>query len=200
MKILVTGFEPFGEHKDNVTEKLIAALPKKIGVVNIVTQVLPVVYYRSSQILTKKIQLHNPSAVISLGLAAGSSKIQIETSAQNKNSARIPDNKGNAPMDEPVIQDGEDFFPSNLPIALLYHSLKHAGYPVALSQSAGTYVCNHVFYHLMNHVFIRKPSVIGGFIHYPQEDKLSFQDQKSSLILLIKTIIASLEPVPESFS
>ncbi|MFP4383413.1 MAG: pyroglutamyl-peptidase I [Spirochaetia bacterium] len=188
MNVLVTGFEPFGENTTNVTEKLVDSLPEQLENIRIFTKVLPVVFYSSSAIIMELIRKVSPEIIISLGLAAKSDSIRIETVAKNINSARIMDNEGNNPQNEKIDPHGEEFFPASLPAPRIFSRLKRSGFPVTLSQSAGSYVCNHVFYTVMNYIYATAPDIAGGFIHYPSEAVLPFHEQQKSLFLILRSI------------
>lgn len=188
MKVLVTGFEPFGENTINVTENLVKSLPNQLEHLHIIPKVLPVVFYRSSEMILELIKSEAPEVIISLGLAAKSNSIRIETIAKNINSARIRDNAGNTPQNEKIDPAGEDIFPSSLPIPRIFRQLKNSGFPVTLSESAGSYVCNHVFYTVMHYIYAKAPDKKGGFIHYPSESVIPFHEQQNSLFLVLKSL------------
>jgi pyroglutamyl-peptidase len=108
-----------------------------------------------------------PRAVIALGLAASRQEISIERVALNVDDARIPDNRGQQPIDEPIVPEGPYAYPSSLPIKRIAAALTDAGWRAAVSQTAGTYVCNHVFYALMHAVQGQGQGILAGFIHVP---------------------------------
>jgi pyroglutamyl-peptidase len=166
--ILLTGFEPFGE--DTVNPSWLAArqagdlLAAEGIAVNALE--LQCVFGESASALTDAIDRLNPDIVVCVGLAGGRGRISIERVAINCDDARIPDNKGQRPIDEEVIPGGPAAYFSSLPIKAALRDLQIAGIRGEVSQSAGTYVCNHLFYALM-HSLASKPGIRGGFVHVP---------------------------------
>ena len=133
---------------------------------NLVRASLPTVFGESFQVLRRLIEEHDPAIVLCLGEAGGRDGLSLERVAINVDDARIPDNTGAQPIDEPIAQDGPVAYWSTLPIKAVCHALQDAGFPASISQTAGTYVCNHVFYGLMH--FLRgRGHVRGGFMHVP---------------------------------
>ena len=164
-KILVTGFEPFATSSLNPSGEIVKAL---IGD-DLVTAILPVVFGQASAQLRELIDLHKPSAVLCLGQAEGRSQMTPERIAINLDNARIADNAGNQPLEQRVIADGPDGHFSTLPIEKMVASMKAAGIPASISLSAGTFVCNHIFYVLQE--YLKDSSVKSGFMHVPLMDE-----------------------------
>ena len=164
-KILVTGFEAFDKSALNPSAEIVKAL---IGD-DLVTAILPVVFGQASSTLKELIDLHKPSAVLCLGLAVGRSEITPERIAINLDNARIADNAGNQPLEQRVIADGPDGHFSTLPIEKMVASMKAAGIPASISLSAGTFVCNHIFYVLQD--YLKDSSIKSGFMHVPLRDE-----------------------------
>jgi pyroglutamyl-peptidase len=167
MRILVTGFEPFGGDTLNPSAEAARSLPRRVGDVRVIPAVLPVVYYASLAMLRRMIALERPDAVLCMGLAGGRVRLSFETRAVNLNNARIPDNDGRQPQDEEIHAGGAPSLPPTLPLRAITRRLKRCGLPVELSPSAGTFLCNHVFYGLMDHVHREEPSLRAGFMHVP---------------------------------
>ena len=169
MKILITGFEPFGGEAVNPSWEVAKLLANQQvqGAVVVVAQ-LPCVFAKSLDALAAAIQLHQPQAVIALGQADGRSDFSIERVAINVCDARIPDNEGAQPIDEPVIAQGPAAYFSSLPIKKMAMHLKAKGHPAAISQTAGTFVCNQVFYGLQH--LLCNTQVLSGFVHVPLMD------------------------------
>ncbi|SDY58878.1 pyroglutamyl-peptidase I [Thermoactinomyces sp. DSM 45892] len=164
--ILLTGFEAFGGEKINPSLEIAKALDEReTETYKIVSFELPCVFGEAIDQLRLALQEVKPDIVICVGQAGGRSDLSIERIAINIDDAGIPDNKGNQPIDEPIIKEGPAAFWSSLPIKAIVKHLRDAGLPASVSQTAGTYVCNHVFYGLMHE--IRKSSIRGGFIHIP---------------------------------
>ena len=164
-KILVTGFEPFASSSMNPSGEIVKAL---IGD-DLVTAILPVVFGQASAQLRELIDLHKPSAVLCLGQAEGRSVITPERIAINLDDARIADNAGNQPKEQRIIVDGPDGHFSTLPIEKMVASMKAAGIPASISLSAGTFVCNHIFYVMQD--YLKDSSVKSGFMHVPLMDE-----------------------------
>lgn len=165
--ILVTGFEAFGGATVNPTEAIVAALDGRVVAGRRVAGVvLPCVFRRSLVGLQRHLQRERPDLVICLGLAGGRTDITPERVALNIDDARIADNAGGQPVDRPIVRGGPAAYWSTLPIKAMVAALKARGVPASVSQTAGTFVCNHVFYGLM-HALRRRPRVRGGFVHVP---------------------------------
>ena len=164
-KILVTGFEPFATSSLNPSAEIVKALKGD----DLVTAILPVVFGQASAQLRELIDLHKPRAVLCLGQAEGRSEMTPERIAINLDNARIADNAGNQPLEQRVIDDGPDGHFSTLPIEKMVASMKAAGIPASISLSAGTFVCNHIFYVLQD--YLKDSSVKSGFMHVPLMDE-----------------------------
>ncbi|WP_026550244.1 pyroglutamyl-peptidase I [Arthrobacter sp. Br18] len=166
--ILLTGFEPFGGETVNpswAAAQLAAAALRSAGHDAAAVE-LPCVFERSAEVLRSAVGQVKPTVVLCVGQAGGRSKVSIERVAINVDDARIPDNAGTAPIDQPVRTDGPAAYFSTLPIKAGMAAVAAAGIPVEISQTAGTYVCNHVFYALMD-ILAGLDGVRGGFIHVP---------------------------------
>jgi len=198
MRVLISGFEPFGGRDTNPTALLIEALknseislPPRMTVNQIL---LPVTFENSFHILNQKIQSFNPDIIISFGQAAKRDSVELETKALNRIDAEICDNAGVKPQDQIINPNGEEFYLSTLPIQGIETALKNASVPVKISNSAGTYVCNYLFYRLMetNQDTLR----LCGFIHVPllpeqakgDEPTLAFHELKRALTVILNYI------------
>jgi pyroglutamyl-peptidase len=165
--ILVTGFEPFGGDRVNPSQQVALALEgRAFGGHTVVSATLPCAFDASRSELIHLLRAHQPGLVICLGLAGGRAAITPERVAINIIDARIPDNRGAQPVDVPVNRSGPAAYWSRLPIKAIVAALAAEGIPGAVSATAGTYVCNHIFYVLM-HALRWQRSVRGGFIHLP---------------------------------
>jgi pyroglutamyl-peptidase len=166
LKILITGFEPFGGEIVNPSWEVAKQLDGLIVAgAQLVAVQLPCVFSKSLLALSDALEAHHPNMVLSLGQADGRSDFSIERVAINVCDARIPDNEGAQPIDEPVVPDGPAAYFSSLPIKKMAAALKAQGFPVAISQTAGTFVCNQVFYGLQ-HALAGK-GTMSGFVHVP---------------------------------
>lgn len=166
--VLVTGIEPFdGESLNPSWEAARAFDGRMVGGANVVARQLPCVIAEVGQALLDAIAEVNPVLVLCLGQAGGRSDVSIERVAINIVDARIPDNAGRQPVDEPVIDGAPAAYFSALPIKALVRRLRESGIPSSVSQSAGTYNCNAVFYSLLHFIATERPALRGGFIHVP---------------------------------
>lgn len=170
MKVLITGFEPFGKHRINPSQNLINAIPTdSVDNIQLFKHILPVDTDQTPKRLLHTMDEHSPDAVLSFGLAPGRQKITIERLAVNLMDFRIPDNNGKTISEQPIIKDGPAAYFSTLPVRGILDALQSAGIPADLSMSAGTYLCNQVFYTMMHHITTRKLPTLAGFIHLPAQ-------------------------------
>lgn len=166
--ILLTGFEPFDGQSINPSEEIAREInDAKIARHRIIGALLPCVFGTAIKELKHQIKLHDPDIVICLGQAGGRAEITPERVAINIDDARIPDNAGQQPVDKPIVKDGPAAYFSTLPIKAIVQELRKHDIPAAVSQTAGTFVCNHVFYGLMHELSTHRADVRGGFIHVP---------------------------------
>lgn len=168
-RVLLTGFEPFDQDSVNPSWEVARALHgETIAGAQVHAVQLPCVFGAAMEVLDEALASLQPSLVISLGLAGGRSEITPERVAINIDDARIPDNAGKQPIDAPVVDKAPAAYFSTLPIKAMVRNLREAGLPASVSNTAGTFVCNHVFYALMHRLARRAaPGVRGGFIHIP---------------------------------
>lgn len=166
-KILLTGFDAFGGQSVNPSWLVAQALHgERIGQATVVARRLPCAFGLALQELERALADERPQLVLALGQATGRCDFSIERVAINVDDARIADNLGLQPIDEPVVAGAQAAFFSTLPIKAMVHALRQAGLPASVSQTAGTFVCNHVFYGLM-HALRHHPGTRGGFMHLP---------------------------------
>ena len=169
MRILVTGFEPFGGQSLNPSWEVARALhglqlPGLQGAQVVAVQ-LPCVFAQALPALQQALMQHTPNIVLALGQAEGRCDLSVERIAINVMDARIPDNAGAQPIDVPVIAGGPASYLSTLPIKSLVAGLRASGFPASVSQTAGTFVCNQVFYALQH--TLAGQGVHSGFVHLP---------------------------------
>ncbi|MGW4388729.1 pyroglutamyl-peptidase I [Streptomyces sp. NPDC004685] len=167
-RVLITGFEPFGGESVNPSwqaASLVAAEPPAGLTVTAVQ--LPCVFGESVAALRRAVRESGPDLVVCLGQAGGRPGVTVERVAVNVDDARIPDNAGVAPVDEPVVPGGPAAYFSTLPIKACVAAMREAGVPAAVSNTAGTFVCNHVAYGLAHLIATELPGVRGGFVHVP---------------------------------
>jgi pyroglutamyl-peptidase len=165
--VLLAGFAPFDGEAINPAWQAVSALwGRQVAGHRIATCELPVEFGASLDVLRKAIARSQPALVLCVGQAGGRSQLSLERVAINVDDARIADNAGAQPIDTPVVAGGPAAYFSTLPIKAMLAALRDAGIPAEVSQTAGTFVCNHVFYGLM-HALRATPRVRGGFIHVP---------------------------------
>ena len=165
--ILVTGFEPFGGETINPSGQVARALHgRRIGGAAVVGIELPCAFGEAIAVLRDALATHRPQLVLALGQAGGRCELSLERVAINLDDARIADNRGAQPIDEPVQAGGPAAYFTTLPIKTIVAALRQAGYPASVSHSAGTFVCNHAFYGLQ-HLLAGQIGVRSGFMHLP---------------------------------
>ncbi|VYU45953.1 pyroglutamyl-peptidase I [Clostridium tertium] len=199
MKILITGFDPFGGENINPALEAVKKLPDTILGQEVIKIEIPTVFRKSLEKIEENIEKHNPDVVISVGQAGGRFGVTPERVAINMDDARIKDNEGNQPIDISIYEDGEAAYFSNLPIKAMVKEMTDNGIPASVSNSAGTFVCNHVMYGILYLVDKKYPNIRGGFIHVPyipsqvttkpNMPSMSIDDIAKGLELSIKAII-----------
>lgn len=167
MTILLTAFEPFGGEAQNASLEAMRLVPDMVGEMRVVKRMLPVAFGTSAALLRQAIEQVRPDAVLCLGQAAGRAEFTPERVAINIDDARIPDNAGDQPMDRPVVDQGPAAYFSTLPVKAMAAAMDAVGVPASVSNTAGTYVCNHVMYSLLHELATVYPGVRGGFMHVP---------------------------------
>lgn len=197
MKVLITGFDPFGGETMNPAWEAVKLLKDEIGGAQIIKLQIPTVVGKSIQKIHEKMQEIHPDIVISVGQAGGRFGVTPERVAINVTDARIPDNEVNQPIDVPIFEDGDTAYFSNLPVKAMVQAIKHAGYPSVLSNSAGTYICNHVMYGILYYIQKEFPGVRGGFIHVPYATA-QVVDKPQTPSMSLADIAASLEAAVEA--
>ena len=168
MKALVTAFEPFGGDSVNASLEAVRRLPAKAGTLEIATAELPTSFARSLPALERAIERIGPDIVLCVGQAGERTALCVERVAVNVRDTESADNDGARPVDEPVIAGGPAAYLSTLPVRAAVAALRAAELPAQLSMSAGTYVCNHVFYGLMHLAATNKHRCRAGFLHVPR--------------------------------
>lgn len=173
-QVLITGFEPFGGERVNPSWEVVKQLAGRevnnngLSDVKLVVRQLPCVFGKANEALNQAIDEIDPMMVICVGQAGGRVDFSIERVAINVDDARIADNAGQQPVDQPIVAQGPAAYFSKLPIKALVNGLREAGIPASVSQTAGTYVCNHVMYGLLHRMQQGNSRVEkGGFIHIP---------------------------------
>ncbi|MGH8702514.1 MAG: pyroglutamyl-peptidase I [Burkholderiales bacterium] len=195
MRVLVTGFDPFGGEKINASLEAVRRLPARIGALEIATVELPTSYRRSLPALQAAIARTRPQIVLCVGQAGDRSALCVERVAVNIQDATIPDNDGARPVDAPVVAGGPAAYLATLPVRAAVAALRAEELPAELSMSAGTFVCNHVFYGLMHLSATRRQPFRGGLLHVPA---LPQQAQGSAPSMALDDIVRGISIVLEA--
>lgn len=194
-RVLVTAFEPFGGSDRNASSEAVGLLPTSIDGAEVVPAVLPCVFGESARAIVALIDAHVPDIVIAVGEASGRSRVDLERVAINVDDARIPDNAGNSPVDEAIEPSGPPAYFSTLPIKACAAAVEATGVSGGVSSTAGTFVCNHVFYALMHTITERRGDIRAGFVHVPTLDRLSASDAATALEAIVRTTMATDEDI-----
>ena len=197
-KILITGFEPFGGEAINPSLEAVMSLPDHMGDVVIKKMSLPVVFGRSASVLRDMLNEDEFDAVICVGQAGGKPNINIERIAINIDDTKSPDNEGFVPNDMPICTEGPAAYFATLPIKEIVANLVKANIPVVVSNTAGTYVCNHVMYEALHYAAQRRPQMKVGFVHIPylpeqvldknNVPSMPLENIIEALIVIVKTV------------
>ncbi|MDU4571334.1 pyroglutamyl-peptidase I [Finegoldia magna] len=198
MKILVSGFDPFGGEKINPAIEAVKLLSDEIKGNEVIKIEIPTVIGKSVDKLKEKIAEVKPDVVISVGQAGGREDITVERVAINVDDCRIKDNEGNQPIDEKIAEDGPDAYLLTLPIKAIVENIKSANIPASVSNTAGTFICNHVAYGMAHLRATEYPNMRTGFIHIPflPEQVLNKAHTASmSLDTIVKALEKAIEAV-----
>lgn len=194
MKIIVTGFDPFGGETINPSIECVKALPEIEGV-ELIRLELPTVFKESAKRLNEVINDVKPDAVLSVGQAGGRAGITMERIAINVDDARIPDNISQQPIDEAIQLDGEAAYFTTLPIKRIVKAIREAGISAEVSNSAGTFVCNHIMYQALFAATKADKPFKAGFMHIPfipeqttDKPSLPLEESTKALQIAIETI------------
>ena len=193
MIILVTGFDPFGGESVNPAYEAVKLLPDVIGGAEIFKLEIPTVFSLSGPAVEEGIRKYQPDVVICVGQAGGRASISVEKVAINFVDARIPDNNGEQPLDEPLQADGPAAYFATLPVKAMVQHVKEAGLPCYLSFTAGTYVCNSIMYNVLYMCEKRYPGIRAGFIHVPYACGQVIDKANTTPSMPLETIAKSLE-------
>lgn len=203
--VLLTGFDPFGGERLNPSWLAVKALQgRRMGGHQVVAAQLPTVFGASLVELARLLRTHKPALVICVGQAGGRAAISLERIAINVNDARIADNAAAQPVDTPVVAGGPAAYFTTLPIKAMLLALQGEGIPAEVSQTAGTFVCNHVFYGLMHHLATCRgfKRVRGGFVHVPWlpeqgQPSMRIEELERGLRLLVATALATPQDIAQ---
>jgi pyroglutamyl-peptidase len=196
MKILVTGFEPFGGIPENPSQAIVEALRQRPAAerrAELVTEILPCEFRAAGERIVALIREHHPDAVVSIGLAASASAIRLERHALNLNDAVRPDNGGDLATGRPIDPAGPIGYWSTLPVDAMLDALRERDIPSAITNHAGAYVCNHVFYTARHEIERQGTGIPSGFIHVPLMAEQKGTPLPGGIRLPLATMVEAVE-------
>lgn len=200
MKILVTGFDPFGQDTMNPAIEAVKRLPDTISGAEIIKLEIPTVFNKSAEVTREAMAKHDVDYVLNIGQAGGRFDLTPERVAINLDDARIPDNESNQPIDVEIKADGESAYFSQHPVKAMVTAIKNAGLPASVSNTAGTFVCNHIMYQSLYLTHKEFPKAKAGFMHVPflPEQVLERPGMPAmSLEDITRGIVAAIEAIVE---
>lgn len=198
MKILVTGFDPFGGEPINPAIESVKKLPDNIAGAQIIKLEIPTVKGKSIKKIEKAIEEHNPDVILSIGQAGGRFDISVERVGINLDDFRIPDNEGNQTIDESIFPDGENAYFVDLPVKAMVKNIQKNKIPASVSYTAGTFICNHVLYGTLYLIHKKYKNKKSGFIHIPflPEQVINKKNTPSmELNTIVKGLTAAIEAI-----
>ncbi|WP_461812236.1 pyroglutamyl-peptidase I [Faecalimonas sp.] len=198
MKVLITGFDPFGGEAVNPAYESVKLIPDKIKGAEIIKLEIPTVFWEAGKTVEKAIEEYHPDAVLCIGQAGRRSNIQVERIAINLCEAPIPDNAGNQPMDEKSQEDGDAAYFATVPVKAMVKNINDHGIPASVSYTAGTYVCNNVMYDLLYILNKKYPNIRGGFIHVPYSTQQGVGKPIGTSTMSLETMAKALECAVEA--
>ncbi|MGX7262945.1 pyroglutamyl-peptidase I [Enterococcus crotali] len=192
MKVLITGFDPFGGDAINPAYEAVKMIPDEVAGAQVVKLEIPTVFKESGELLKAVIKELEPDIVICVGQAGGRSAVSLEQVAINLAEARIPDNNGEQPIGEKLEETGETAYFTSLPIKAMMKNIQAHGLPAYISYTAGTFVCNAIMYRLLYMINNEFTDVKGGFIHVPFESAQVIDRFVETPSMPLETIAQSL--------
>ena len=193
MKLLLTGFDPFGGERINPALEAVKQVADKVNAVEIIKLEVPTVFGKSIALVKEEMERLRPDAVLCIGQAGGRFDVTPERVAINIDDARIPDNEGNQPLSLPIYADGETAYFSNLPIKAMVQAIRGVGLPASVSNTAGTFVCNHLMYGVLYHIHRSYPAMRGGFLHVPYIPEQVANQASAVPYMALADIVRALE-------
>ena len=190
--VLVTGFDPFGGESTNPSWEICNRLPHEIAGMRIETCRVPCEFRRAIEVVAEAIERHRPAIVLSLGQAGGRSRIGVERIAINLDDARMPDNAGAQPVDEEIAANGPPAYFATIPVKAMARAIRAAGIPAEVSNSAGTYVCNHVMYGVLHFLAASGKKARAGFIHVPYAES-QVLDKRDAPAMSIESMAKAIQ-------
>ena len=199
--ILVTGFQPFGGQSVNPALEAVRALPAQIAGARVIQVEVPVTYRQAFEPVSAAIEQFAPDAVVCVGQAAGRSCVSVERIAINVDDCEQPDNADTIRCNVSILDDGPAAYFATLPIHDMVRAIEAAGLPAKVSDSAGTYVCNHLMYLVLDHAARKRPGMLGGFVHVPLlHEQVIKGDMRGKPSMSKADIVASLTAALEALA
>ncbi len=193
MKILITGFDPFGGESVNPAFEAVKLLPDIICGATIIKKEIPTVFGKSAEVLENTIEEHKPDVVLSIGQAGGRFDITVERVAINLADGRIADNEGNQPIDEIIKEDGEVAYFSTLPVKAMVQQIRSCGIPATVSYTAGSYVCNYIMYCGLYLAATKYKNIKSGFMHVPYAPEQAVEKPNNTPTMSVQNIAGAIE-------
>ena len=190
--VLVTGFHPFGGETSNPSWDLCGLLPKSIDGMRVETVSVPCEFRRCIEVVAAAIERHHPSIVICVGQAGGRAHVSVERVAINVDDARIADNAGNQPIDEAIAAGGPPAHFATVPVKAMALAIRAAGIPAEVSNTAGTFVCNHLMYGVLHYLAASGSRARAGFIHVPYSEQ-QVVDKRAVPAMAVATMARAIE-------
>ncbi len=204
MKILITAFDPFGGEKINPALEAVKLMKDEIKGAKLIKLEIPTVFRKSIEMVKEAIETESPDIVLNIGQAGGRFDITPERVAINVDDARIPDNEGNQPIDVPIFEDGEPAYFATIPVKAMIQAIRDVNIPASLSNTAGTFVCNHIMYGTLYSIAKSRQDIRAGFIHVPfipeQVAGKAMQAPSMSLVDIVRGLEAAVGAVVENIS
>ena len=186
--VLITGFTPFGGERTNPSWEIVKGLPDAVAGYRLEKLRVPTEFGKAIAVTTKAIDKLAPSIVLCFGQAGGRKFMSVERIAINVNDARIADNAGRQMIDEAIRTEGPAAYFCTVPIKAMVAAMTKADVPADVSNTAGTFVCNHLIYGVLHHIATTKSSTRAGFIHVPYL-QLQVLDKRDVASMSLATMI-----------
>ena len=198
MKLLITGFDPFGGEKLNPAWEAVSRLPDTIRGAELLKLQVPTSFSRAPRAAEEALKRLHPDAVICVGQAGGRDAVTPEAVAVNKINARIPDNDGNQPGERPIDKEGPEELLSTLPVEAIRSELEGAGIPARISRDAGNFVCNALMYSVLRLTEASGRPLPAGFIHVPFIPEQTAGKKEGTPALPLGELVRALELTAET--
>ncbi len=200
MRILITGFDPFGGESVNPAYEAVKLLPATIAGAEITTLEIPTVFGKCELAVEEAMANCRPDVVLSIGQAGGRFDIAVERVAINIADGRIADNEGNQPIDQTICPEGESAYFSTLPVKAMVEGIRSRGIPASVSYTAGSYVCNYIMYRVLHLAATKYPGIKAGFIHVPFMPSQAIGKPQNTPTMSIETIAYAIGAAVEAIA